>query len=86
MKKSIVLAALLLAACSSGKDERFCECLTFSDELNSEAVKYGSVSLDEITDQDVAALKSLMREKDSICEPYEILGGEELLKKKAACN
>ncbi len=86
MKKSIVLVSLILAACSSGKDERFCECLTVSEELNTEASKYEAVALDQITDQDVTTLKSLMHEKDSICEPYELLGGEELKKLREACK
>jgi hypothetical protein len=86
MKKSIVLASLLvLVAC---KDKRFCECLKVSDDLNSEAAKYSApdFSLDQTTDEDVLKLKSLTSQKDSICQPYELLGGEELLKKKQACK
>lgn len=88
MRKSIVLASLILAACSSDRDERFCECLKVSEELNSEAAKYSSpdFSLDKTTDEDVVILQSLTSKKDSICEPYELLGKEELLKKKEACN
>lgn len=76
---------LVLMACSD-KDGRFCECLAISEDLNTEAAKYGSVSFDKITDEDVSVLKSLMYKKDSICEPYEVLGGEELLKKKESCQ
>lgn len=88
MRKSIVLASLILVACSSNKDERFCECLKVSEDLNSEAAKYSSpdFSLDKTTDEDVVKLKTLTAQKDSICEPYELLGGEELRKKKEACK
>lgn len=86
MKKTIVFAGLILVACSSDRDERFCDCLTTSEKLNSEAAKYGAVDLNNITDEDVASLKSLMHKKDSICEPYEILGGEELKKLREACK
>jgi hypothetical protein len=86
MKKSVVFAALIFVACKSDKDERFCECLTIGEKLNTEASKYGSIALDKITDEDVATLKRLTAEKDSICAPYEILGGQELLKKKEACK
>lgn len=86
MKRSVIAVTLVLAACSSDKDERFCECLTISDELNSEASKYGTIALDKITDEDVATLKRLTAQKDSICLPYEILGGEELKKKREACQ
>lgn len=86
MKKIIVVTSLIVAACSSAKDERFCECLSVSSDLDVEASKYEAVALDKITDEDVVALKSLMHKKDSICEPYELLGGEELLSKKEACK
>lgn len=88
MKKSIALASLVLVACSSNKDERFCECLKVSADLNAEASKYssGDFALDETTDEDVTKLKSLNAQKDSICEPYELLSGEELQKKREACN
>ncbi len=86
MKKILFLFSLLLFACSSNKDQRFCDCLTTSDELNAEASKYGSVALEDLTDKDVTTLKSLMHKKDSICAPFEVLGGEELLKKKEACK
>ncbi|MBC9813487.1 hypothetical protein H9Y05_13500 [Crocinitomicaceae bacterium CZZ-1] len=86
--KQLILPALvvLLAACSSDKDEQFCDCLSVSEELNEEAAKYGSIALDKITDEDVANLKQLTAKKDSICAPYELLGGEELKKKREACK
>jgi len=86
MKKLFLFAALALVACNSNKDERFCECLSVGEELNVEASKYGAVALDEITDEDVVKLRSLTSQKDSICAPFEVLGGEELLKKKEACK
>ncbi len=86
--KQLILPAVvvLLAACSSDKDEQFCECLSVSEQLNEEASKYGFIALDKITDEDVAKLKQLTSEKDSICAPYELLGGEELKKKREACK
>lgn len=86
MKKVILIASLALVACNSNKDERFCDCLFVGEELNVEASKYGAVALDKITDEDVAKLRGLTAKKDSICAPFEFLGGEELLKKKEACK
>lgn len=86
MKKVVLFVAVTLVACNSNKDERFCECLSVGEELNVEASKYGTVALDKITDEDVVKLKTLTAKKDSICAPFEILGGEELLKKKEACK
>lgn len=88
MIKQLILPALvvLLAACSSDRDDQFCECLSVSEKLNEEAGKYGSIALDKITDEDVATLKQLTAEKDSTCAPYELLGGEELKKKREACK
>lgn len=87
MKQFILpVIVVLLTACSSDRDEQFCECLSVSEKLNTEASKYGSIALDKITDEDVAKLKQLTAEKDSICAPYELLGGEELKKKREACK
>lgn len=88
MKKLFFLAAITfsLIACNSNKDKRFCECLTISQKLDGEAMKYSSRALDATTDEEVANLKKLVAEKDSICLPYENLSGDELKKKQAACN
>lgn len=86
--KQLILPAVvvLLAACSSDKDEQFCECLSVSEKLNEEVNKYGIIALDKITDEDATNLKQLTAEKDSTCAPYELLGGEELKKKREACK
>ncbi|MCO5258748.1 MAG: hypothetical protein M9916_01265 [Crocinitomicaceae bacterium] len=86
MKKIIVLASLFLAISCSNKDKQFCECLSVGDELNTEAAKYSSVALDELTDKDVEKLRELKEKKDSICAPYEMMSGPEMLKKKEACK
>jgi hypothetical protein len=81
-----IASGFFLFACNSNKDERFCDCLKVSEKLDSEAAKYTSMELDATTDEGVVTLKQLMTEKDSICQPFETLGGEELIKKREACK
>lgn len=86
MKKLILIASLALVACSSKRDDQFCECLSISDELNNVVADVTSRALNELKDEDAAKLKDLTAKKDQKCADYEVLGGEELLKLKEACK
>jgi len=65
---------------------RFCDCLIISEQLNEQATKYGGIAIDEINDADIITLKRLIRDKDSICEPYELLSAEKLRKMREDCK
>lgn len=86
--KNVILpfVLLVLVSCSSNRDERFCDCLSISDELNTEAAKYSSKSVRDVSSEEIEALKILSKQKDSVCSPYDSMSGEEMLKKKKACK
>lgn len=73
-------------SCNSDKDARFCECLKISEQLNQTSEKFSQNSLKEIKQDELESFKNIRLQKDSICKPYEFLGGEELLKKKETCE
>lgn len=83
MKKTIFIAGLILASCSS-KDQQFCDCLSATTELNelSSKVLSGELS-EESLSVDQKAIKS---KKDKLCADYETLSGEELMKKQEDCE
>lgn len=84
---ALFIAAVTIVSCSNkDKDPAFCKCLEVSEELNSEASKYMSVDLDKTTDEDLEKLRELTEKKDKHCADFEMLGGEELIKKKEACK
>lgn len=81
-----ILGLMILVSCNSNRDDRFCECLSVSKELNTVAEAIGGKALDKLTDSDAMNLKEMTSKKDSICAPYENLSGEELKKKQGACH
>jgi hypothetical protein len=85
MVKSIVsgvFALVVLASCG-GKDEKFCKCLEVSETLNSMA---NSALNKEVTEKSAKDLKALKARKKALCADYEVMGGPEMLKLKAACK
>ncbi|OFZ14896.1 MAG: hypothetical protein A3D92_04195 [Bacteroidetes bacterium RIFCSPHIGHO2_02_FULL_44_7] len=82
MYKSLIIAALILSACST-KDEQFCECLKAGDELNKVTAKFMS----EIpTDKDAKKIQELKKEKNEACKNYIEMSGEEMRKRKTDCE
>lgn len=84
MYKLVIALGLVvtISACES-KDKQFCDCISISKEFNELTQKRlaGNLSEEELT-----KAKELQAQKDSVCEPYEMMGGQEMLKKKAACG
>lgn len=83
MQKTLLIASLFLLVACTPKDAKFCECLQVSKDLNEQTNK---ALTSEITQELVDNIKSLREQKETKCEEYEMLGGQELLKKKAACG
>jgi len=83
MQKIILIAGLVVLTACKPKDEKFCQCMQVSKQLN-EATQDG---ISNGADKEmVDKIKSLREEKSRICADYEMMGGPELLEKKAACN
>jgi len=88
--KQIIIGIFLglIGACQqqSEKQKAFCNCLAISEQLNKEASKYNHIALQDIQDEDVETLKKIMREKDSICAPYDQLDAKELIQMREKCQ
>lgn len=87
MKKGIIIctALILLASCAP-KDKRFCSCLTVSSEQNSAAEKLSNKDQSQVTEKEAEAFNEIRRQKDSICAPYELKSGQELIKLRESCE
>ncbi len=83
MQKIIIVIALFSLVACTPKDKQFCECLKVSEEFN-ELTQKGIAG--ELSQEELVKAKQLQEEKSKICEPYETMSGEEMLKKKAACG
>lgn len=83
MQKIALIAGLLIITACAPKDKKFCECMTVSKEFN-ELTQKGIAG--ELTQKELAKAKELLKKKGDICAEYEVMGGEEMLKKKAACG
>ncbi len=82
MVRLFVPILLLLASCSS-ETNPLCECIQKSEALN-----YMSHELlfdDSTTAEEQDKLFALRKEIDSICEPFKMMGPEELYKMRNEC-
>ncbi len=83
MKKPLFITSLLVLTFScTRKDEKFCNCLTKSDELNV----INQLILNGKTDKNtlVKAI-DLKNEKLKICEDYVNMDGKQMLELKKVC-
>ena len=85
MKKVFVVlfGVILLASCSSDKDQAFCDCLTAGDKLNEYQQKLLQTPPNA---EEQVELKKLRDEKNEACKDYELLDGETMRAKKSACE
>jgi len=85
----IGVAIFIITSCNNRKltteNRRFCDCLTISKTLNNEASKYSKIDMDELSDSDISKFKHLIKEKDSLCEPFEWLSADELKPMRDNC-
>ena len=84
IQKSVFLTFIVLILLSCHRtDEKFCSCMKKSKEVNALSEKIWGK---DATKQDSVQLKKLISSKSKLCEAYEYLNGEELLKLKADCK
>lgn len=83
MKKAIYIVSFLVLVSCTPKDKQFCECMNVSKAFNELAQKGIS---GELNQSELRKAKELQTQKDSVCQPYEMMSGEEMLKKKTACG
>ena len=76
------LLTLILLSCHR-TDEKFCSCMKKSKEVNALSEKIWEL---EASKKDSVQFKKLISSKSKICEAYEYINGEELLKLKADCQ
>ncbi|MFN5417967.1 MAG: hypothetical protein ACK5B9_12990 [Flavobacteriia bacterium] len=82
MKNILPLCIFILFSCNS-RDPKMCDCLDAGDKLN----KFSSKLLTkEASQKDVAEMKKLKAEKAKKCADFQMMSGEEMLKKKATCT
>lgn len=82
MRYLFPLVLFLSVACSS-KDQKMCDCLKVSEELNqlsSDVIDNGA------TNDKAKEIKKLYDKKDSLCVDFQSMSGPEMLKKKQACQ
>jgi hypothetical protein len=84
MQKPLFLSLLTLILLSCHRtDEKFCSCVKKSKEVNALSEKIWEL---EASKKDSVQFKKLISSKSKICEAYEYLSGEELLKLKKDCK
>jgi len=83
MKTIIFTAIIIVFTSCNSKDEQFCKCLDAGEKLNAFSE---TLFEEEITEQKADKLKKLKASKKEECADYQLMGGEEMLKKKAECK
>lgn len=82
MKFITPISILILFSCNS-RDPKMCDCLDSGDKLNQFSAK---LLTKEASEKDVAEMKKLKAEKARKCADFQMMSGEEMLKKKATCT
>ena len=77
------LAFLIFCAACSSKDEQFCECLSIGDELNKETSQFFEKAPSA---EDQKRIGELKKRKTEACKNYTEMGGDEMRKRKEACE
>lgn len=85
MLQSLFILGFSLVVLSScgGKDEKFCQCLEVSENLNTLS---NDALTQEVTPKSAKKMKAMKAKKMELCADYEVMGGPEMLKLKAACK
>lgn len=84
MKKFLFLLSfpIVLISCNQ-KDEKFCECLAKSEEFNilNQSILNGKTDVSTVK----KAVK-LKKEKQTVCQDYVDMNGEQMLARKKECK
>lgn len=71
----------VLFSCGS-KDQQMCDCLEAGEKLNQLSAE---LLVSEVTPSQKKEMEALKADKETKCADFQTMGGEEMLKKKAAC-
>ena len=82
MNRLIIIVALFFVSCSGG-DNQFCECMNAGEELNNYSSELLSNGVENVNEREMNKLRS---KKDSLCSPYELMGGDDLSALKESCG
>lgn len=79
---SSFLCVLLISSCSS-KSNPLCECVEKSEALNE--MSNSLLFEEQVTEDQQQALFALRKEIDSLCEPFKMMGTEQLYELRNEC-
>jgi hypothetical protein len=78
---SIFLLGLILFSCSN--DQSLCRCIEAGDKVNKLSASFFNRDY-SVLGKD--SLDALISHRDSICDNFKMMSGEEMLKLKENCN
>lgn len=84
MKTALSISFLVLLFSCGQKDEKFCSCMEVSNKLN-EKTNQGLIN-SILTKTDIKQIHTLQNQKDSICNDFKNISGEEALNLKKKCE
>lgn len=82
IKIHYILPVFFIFSCSQ-KDQKMCDCLQAGEKLNEFST---TVLMKDITENDLKKMEQLKKDKTQKCVDFQMMSGEEMLKKKAACQ
>lgn len=82
MKYILPFSIFILFSCNT-HDQKMCDCLDASEELNKFSAK---MLTKEASEKDIAEMKKLRTTKSKKCFEYQVMSGKEMLKRKAECE
>jgi len=83
MRNIYSLALLSFALLSCSNDQSLCRCIEAGDEVNTLSASFFNRDY-SVLGKD--SLDILINYRDSICEDFKMMSGEEMLKLKENCN
>jgi len=82
MRFYVLIGLFCMVSCSSG-DRKMCDCLEAGQQLNDYAAK---ILMEDVSAEQADKLKQLKSEQAVKCKDFQRMSGEEMLKRKAACE
>lgn len=82
--KYLSLIVLLLATACTQRDKKMCDCLEVSEKLNTKTAE--ALKADSPSEELIVTIKNLRDEKEGKCIDFQMMSGEEMLKKAATCK
>ncbi len=77
----LLLVSLFFFSCSN-KNQKMCDCLIISEELNEFS---NQLLMKEVNKQDLKKMKQLREDKKTKCADFQTMAGDKLLEMKKEC-